>query len=158
MSLIASPLILNTESGGKHPELTAWLHAWIQLLSSEDISRPLSILPPVGQCDLGWASGSVSCRASGLLKSALPSPPREISWPSPFEITCCCSWLSAVSPALAPSILTFPFTVALTGLISCLSEKVSLTTSESKIKMLNYTYPNMVKISTNLSPIIWRLE
>lgn len=112
MSLIASPLILSKGNGGKHPELMTWLHVWIQLLSSEAISRPISILPPVGQGDPGWASGSVSCRASGLLQSFLPSPQREISWPSPFEITCCYSWLSAVSPALPPRILTFPFTVA----------------------------------------------
>lgn len=64
------------------------------------------------------------------------------------------SLLKSPAPALGsglfhlhclPSILTFPFTVALTSLISCLFEKISMTTSESKIKMLNYTYPNIAK-------------
>lgn len=40
-----------------------------------------------------------------------------------------------------PDISIHSCTVALTSLISCLFEKVSLTTSESKIKTLNYTYP-----------------
>lgn len=42
--------------------------------------------------------------------------------------------------------------------ISYLFEKVSMTTSESKMRTFNYTYPNMVKILINLSPIIWKLE
>lgn len=48
----------------------------------------------------------------------------------------------------------FLITVALTSLISYLFEKVSLTTSKSKLKICNYAYPNSVKILINLSPII----
>lgn len=116
------------------------------------------VLPLVGLYDQDWPSRSISHRSSGLLKS-LSHPHRGKS-----------DDLSLLKlPAAALGSIRFhshcrrvswhfPFIVALTSLISYLFQKVSTTTSELKMKTLNYTYPNVVKISINLNPIIWKLE
>lgn len=116
------------------------------------------VLPLLGPYDLDWSSRNISHRSSGLLKSLSHSHRRKSDDLSLLKLPAAAlGSIQFLSHCLRVS-WHFPFIVALTSLISYLFQKVSTTTSELKMKTLNYTSPNVAKISINLSSINWKLE